>query len=226
MLKVCSLLAAAWVAAAAPDFPLSIRGVVTGPNSRATLTNTATQPITAWSLATVVRQNDRVHRDIETVDGYLSEVTQGLPGASERLDRLMPGESREISLDPIPAEATVEIVAVVLDDATAMGEAEVIAPIFARRAAEREAFQAVVEAFNEVLGRLHGEAALDALRDRLSAAASADSTPVRAALDAVQAHRDRISAPEALEESLRTYAAFVARQHALAVKHGQQRPVR
>jgi hypothetical protein len=225
VLKACAFVAAAWVATAAPDLPLTITGLVTGPKSRVTLTNTAAQPITAWSLATVVQQDSgRVHREVQTVDGYLSELTRGLPGASERLERLMPRQSREFPLDPLPAGASVDVVAVVLDDGTAMGDAEVIQGIFARRVAERDGFLAVVETFNEVLAGLHGEAALDALHDRLSAAAArADSTPVRAALDAVQTYRARGGAPEAIDASLRTYAAFVARQHELAVKHATRR---
>jgi hypothetical protein len=210
-----------WLAVLAPDLPLTVSRLVTGPRSQVTLTNTATQPVTAWSLATMIPQPDgTIHREIETVDGYLSEVTHGIPGSSERLERLMPGQARQIELDPLPADAKVEILAVVLDDGTAMGDPAVITSIFARRTAERDGFQNVVNAFNEVLGALHGEPALDALRDRLSAIAGrAESAPVRAALDAVQTFRSQGAAPEAVDQQLRNYVSFVERQLQLAIKH-------
>ena len=52
----------------------------------------------------------------------------------------------------------------------------------------------------------------------------ADSPPCRAALDAVQAYRARGGSPEAIDESLRTYAAFVAREHDLAARHAERKP--
>ena len=42
----------------------------------------------------------------------------------------MPGESRELALDPLPADATVQVVAAVLEDGTAMGEEPLIAAVF------------------------------------------------------------------------------------------------
>ena len=72
----------------------------------------------------------------------------------------MPGQSRDIPLDPLPPGATVEVIAVVLDDGTAIGDEQVIAPIFAKRAKERDALKAVVDAFNEVLPAEHGAEAL------------------------------------------------------------------
>ena len=47
------------------------------------------------------------HREVYTTDGYLSEATHGLPKAAERLERLMPGEARELPLDPLAAGAKV-----------------------------------------------------------------------------------------------------------------------
>jgi hypothetical protein len=217
---------ALWTAAPDP-MPLAISALVTGPQSRVTLTNTATQPVTAWSLVTIVQQEGgRTHRAVETVDGYLSEITHGLPGSSERLERFLPKQSRAIALEPLPEGATAEIVAVVLDDGTAMGEEALIASIFARRVVERDAFAAVVDAFNEVLPAQRGEAALDALRDRLTAIARrADSPPCRAALDAVTTYQARGGSPEAIDQSLRAYAAFVSREHDLAAKHAERRGV-
>ena len=205
--------------------PVTVSGLVTGPSSRVTLTNTASQPVTAWAVSTSVpKEGGTVHRTIETIDGYLSEVTHGLPGSSERLERLMPGQSRTIELDRLPEGAGVEIIAVVLDDGTAVGDGETIQRIFARRLEERDSFLTVIDAFNEVLARAHGEAALDALRDRLTAISQrGDSPPCRAALDAVQTYKARGGTPEAIDQSLRTYAAFVAREHDLAVKHATRK---
>ena len=192
-----------------PGLPLTATGLVIGPSSHVTLTNTATQPVTAWALATSIPQDSgRIHRTIESVDGYLSEVTHGLPGSSARLERLMPGQAREITLDALPEGATVEVIAVVLDDGTAMGDGETIQRIFARRMEERDSFLAVIDGFNEVIAREHGEAALDALQERLTAIAPqrADSPPCRAAIEAMQRSKSRGGTPEAIDESLRTYA--------------------
>jgi hypothetical protein len=211
--------------AAPPAMPVTVSGLTTGPSSRVTLTNTASQPVTAWAVSTSIpKEGGRISRTIETVDGYLSEITHGLPGSSERLERLMAGQSREFTLEPLPDGATVEVIAAVLDDGTAFGDGETIQRIFAHRLEERDSFLAVIDAFNEVLAREHGEAALTALQERLTALAQrADSPPCRAALDAVRTYKARGGTPEAIDQSLKTYAEFVARQRDLAVKHSQKR---
>lgn len=223
---IFSYLVAATIAALmqTAELPLTIGQIVSGPSSRVTLTNKAAQPVTAWSLAVVTQANGRTHREVETVDGYLTEVTHGLPGSAERLERLLPGQSRDIALEPLPPDAKLEIVAVVLDDGTAMGDAQVIRLIFERRIAERDALQAVVQAFNDVMRTEHGLAALEALRERLAAvAARAESQPARAALEAVQTYHARGGSPDAIDQSLRTYVEFVTRQYELAARHAQQK---
>src|SRR5262249_42760713 len=103
--------------AAASDLPLAVSDVVTGPKSHVRITNRSSQPVTAWSLAVITHPDpDRTHREVYTADGYLSEATHGLPGASENVERLLPGQSRELPLDPLPADAKVEVAAVVLGD--------------------------------------------------------------------------------------------------------------
>lgn len=211
---------------AAADLPLTTSHLVVGPNSRVTLTNTADQPVTAWGLATITHPADgRTHREVEIADGYLSEATHGLPGSVERLERLMPRQSRDISLDPVPEGATVEIIAVVLDDGTAIGDDTVIGEIFARRVKERDALGAVADAFKDVLRSRHGVAALDALRDRLTAVAQGDqsSLPCRAAIDAVETYRSKGADPAAIDQSLGTYAAFVTREYEIATKHAERK---
>jgi len=209
----------------AVDLPLSTSDLVTGPHSRVTLTNKADQAVTAWALATVTHSTGgRTHREVEIADGYLTEATHGLPGSTERLERLGPGQSRQIALDPVPEGATVEIVAVVLDDGTALGEEPIIGDIFNRRVKERDALGAVADAFRDVLRNQQGVAALDALRSRLTAIAQREqSLPCRAALDAVETYRVKSGDPAALDQSLGTYAAFVTREYELAVKYAQRK---
>ena len=212
--------------ASAADLPVSTSALVTGPNSRVTLTNTTDQPVTAWALATVTHPSgDRTHREVEIADGYLSEATHGLPGSTERLERLAPGQSRQIPLAPVPAEATVEIVAVVLENGTALGDEPVIREIFARRVKERDALGAVANAFSDVLRTTQGVAALDALRNRLALIAQREqSVPCRAAIDAVETYRSKSADPAAINQSLGVYAAFVTREYEVATKHAQRKP--
>jgi hypothetical protein len=207
----------------AADVPIRVSGVTTGPVTRVRLTNTANQPITAWSLAMITRKGNVSHREVYTVDGYLSEATHGIPGSTARLERLMPGESREVPLDPLPADATVTAIAAVLDDGTAIGDEDAVAEIFARRARERDALKAVVAAFDEVVPAARGAEALAALRDRLAALVrQSDAVPCRAAFDAVQTFQQKTSAAE-IDNSLKTYADFVRREYDLAVKHAERR---
>ena len=122
----------------------------------------------------------------------------------------MPGESRELALNPLPPGAKVEVIATILEDTTAIGDEAALGSIFAHRTQERDAMKAVVDAFNEVLTTLHGVEALTALRDRLAAlVARGDNVPCHAALDAVQAFQQKTDA-EAIDASLRNYAEFVA----------------
>ena len=120
--------------------PLTAERFVTGQHAHVTLTNNAVQPVTAWALEITTHPGGGVtHREVETVDGYLSEATHGIGGAPERLERLMPGQSRQIELDPLPDEATVAVAAVILNDGSAIGDERVIAAVFDRRAKERDA---------------------------------------------------------------------------------------
>ncbi len=80
---------------------MSASHLVTGPNSHVELTNTSNQPVTAWTLVVTTTEKDgTTHRSTETVDAYLSEVTKEFSGMSDKVDRLLPGQSREIALDP------------------------------------------------------------------------------------------------------------------------------
>jgi hypothetical protein len=217
------LTAGLMTAALAIDMPLVINDVTTGEASKVRIANTSHQPVTAWSLKATAPTATGKHREVYTTDGYLSEVTHGLPRAAERLERLMPGESRELPLDPLPEGATVEVIAAVMDDGTAIGEEAAITSIFANRVKERDALKAVVDTFNAVIPAKHGTDALSELKERFTTLVEhRDSVPCHAALEAVQAYEKRAK-PDQVDKSLRTYADFVTREYALAVKHSQRR---
>jgi len=111
----------------------------------------------------------------------------------------------------------------VLEDGTAFGEEDAIAAIFAHRAKERDGLKAVVDAFNDVLPARHGAEALTTLRERFTTLVQRDqSIPCRAALDAVQAYQQKTN-PDEIDNALRTYAAFVQKEYALAEKHAARR---
>ena len=219
-----SILLVATVVLAA-DMPLRVSDVVTGPQSHVRLTNSGAQPVTAWSLAATSRsEGGRTRREVYTVDGYLSELTHGLPGAEEHRERLMPGQSRDIPLDPLPVGAAVEPVAAVLDDGTGIGDEAALTQIFTKRAKERDALKAVADAFAEVLPAKHGADAVAALTERFNALVQRDdSIPCRAALEAVQSLQRGMPADQ-IDQSLEKYADFVKRQYDLAAKHSQRRP--
>jgi hypothetical protein len=135
----------------------------------------------------------------------------------------MPAESRELPLDPLAPGATVDVVATVMDDGTAIGDEAALAAIFASRVKERDALKAVVDVFAAVLPEKHGADALSALRERFTVLVQQnDTVPCHAALDAVQAYERKAQAPE-IDALLRTYADFVNREYQLAAKHSQRR---
>ena len=224
------LLAALWLGSAvfAADLPLVASHLVTGPGSQVELTNTGSQPVIAWSLAITTSAGEgRTRQEVRTVDAYLSEATRGVEGFPEGLDHLKAGQMRAFQLDPLPADASVRIVAVVLEDGTAAGDPAAIKSIFERRVLERDELRGVVETFNGVLSSQHGIAALQELKRRFAASSPAqESTPHRAAREAVDSYLQRATAENAdqIEQLLRGYVALVERQHELAVRHSQQKP--
>jgi hypothetical protein len=211
------------------SLPVTAGRLTTGPSSHVQITNTGKQVVTAWSLAiTTHPEEGKTHRVVQTSDAYLAEVTRDLPRASPHLDWLRPGESFDIPLDPQPADASVQVMAVVLEDGTALGEPEILKTIFDHRAAERDELRKVVDTFNAVLPSRNGTAALVELQRRFSASATPgadESTPHRSAREAVDtfAQKARAEDPEQVDRSLRSYAAFVQRQYEVAVKHAVRR---
>jgi hypothetical protein len=215
------------IAVRGAELPLVASDWTTGPNSHLRLTSTAEQPVTAWSLAITTPVVDGQSRRFEeTVDAYLSEITRDLRGATDKLDRLLPGQAREISLQQVPAGSSVEVVAVVLQDGTALGDARTIQSIFERRQMERDDLRAVMDIFNAVLPSTTGIPAFEELKRRFANPSQrSESTPMRSARDAVDAYL-KVATPsntDALTQQLRSYADLVQRQYELAVRHSQQK---
>jgi hypothetical protein len=225
VLVACAVALAA--AAQAAELPVVASGFTAGPASRVDLTNTSMQPVTSWTLVVTSKEGEgSTRRAVETIDAYLSEVTREFVGASERVDRLMPGETRRFMLDAVPSGATVEVTAAILDDGTAVGDEETIVSVFEHRAKERDALREVVDAFNAVLPTMRGTAALEALKQRFAAVNSNQETPAhRSAREAVDAYLQRTTAAnvDAIDQLVRKYADVVRREYELAEKHSRRK---
>jgi hypothetical protein len=207
------------------DLPLTIGAVAPGA-TQVELRNAATQPINAWAFAiSSPNASGGIHRVFHSSDVYLSEVTGGLQGAEPHLRLLQAGEKRTVPIDPLPAGASVQVVAVVLDDNTAFGDDQTIASFFEKRVAERDGLKQVVDTFNAALQSQRGMAALQDLKRRFAVAGdAAESVPHRSARLAVDAWLQRTGASDDdVDRSLRTYADFVTKQYAAAAKHAQRK---
>jgi hypothetical protein len=210
--------------ALAADLPVLATHLTTGPTGQVQLTNTGSQTVNAWSVAiTTPAGSGGSHQVVETVDAYLSEATRGIAGMPERLNALLPGQAREIALGPLPADATVRVLAVVLENDTAVGDADTIRSIFERRAVERDELHRVIGTFADVLASGRGIPALQELKRRFDVSAPEESTPHRAAREAVESYLRRVTAENAdqIEQLLRQYVALVEGQHELAVRHSR-----
>jgi hypothetical protein len=212
--------------ARAADMPVVANRLVTGPVSHVDLTNTSAQPVTAWTLVLTTKEADgRVRQSTETIDAYLSEVTRDL-AIPDKVDRLMPGQTREIMLDPISAGTTAEITAVILEDGMAIGDRDTIASVFEHRAKERDQLREVVQVFDAVLPSSRGAAALDDLKRRFAAGSSPEESAAhRAAREAVDAYLQRESPAneDAIDQLIRRYADIVSREYQLAERHSHQK---
>ena len=126
----------------------------------------------------------------------------------------------------MPEGATVEIVAVVLDDGTALGDETVIGSIFARRAKERDALGAVARRSRTCCApRTGSRRSMRCAAGCTAIAQREESLPCRAAIDAVDRYRTARADPAAIDQSLGTYAAFVTREYDIAAKHAQRKTV-
>lgn len=214
------------VAVLAADPPLVGRLSSAGAPS-VELKNTGAQAVTAWAFAvSTPNAAGGIHREIHSADVYLGEVTRGLPRSPEHLDWLRPNQSRVIPVDAAPPGASVEILAVIIEDGTAWGDAKTLKSFFDHRALERDELGRVVATFDAVLPAQKGVAALEQLQRRFTAStAGEESVPHRSAREAVDAFLQRARAPkgEDVDDAVRKYVEFVRKQHQLAVKHAQQK---
>jgi len=226
-LIAASIVCATAVSVRGADLPVVASRLVTGSTSHVELTNTSAQPVTAWTLVVTTMEKDgRTRRAVETIDAYLSEVTRDFPGMSSKVDRLMPGQTREIMLDPVPAGATAEVTAVILEDGTAVGDRETIASVFERRAAERDQLRQVVQQFDAVLPSTRGIAALEELKRRFASQSSQEeSTAHRAAREAVDSYLQRATAAnaDAIDQLLRKYVDIIRREYDMAERHSREK---
>ena len=224
-LSILSALLTSAVALAAEP-PITAR-IVAGNQPAVELRNSGARAVTAWNFAvSSPNANGGIHREGHFADVYLSEATRDLPHAPNHLDWLRPGESRTVPVDAAPPGATVEVLAVVFDDATAWGDPTFVKDVFDKRAAERDELDKVVKTFDAVLPALKGVSALEELHRRFAAdGGAAESAPHRSAREAVDAflQRAKAPAPEDSEHALATYVDFVRKQRDLAVKHARQK---
>src|SRR5262249_50061878 len=152
--------------------------------------------------------------------------THGLRGSSERLERLMPGESRQVPLDAPPAGALGEVIAAGVARRPPVGGGGALNAPFTPPPTGRHALKGGADPVSDGLPPRHGAEALAALRQRFTALVQREeSIPCRAALDAVQAFQQKSSAEE-IDNSLRTYAEFVNKEYALAEKHSRRGGIR
>jgi hypothetical protein len=222
---------ALWSALAIParaaDLPVVASRLVTGTVSHVDLTNTSTQPVTAWTLVLTTSEADgRVRQSTTTIDAYLSEITRDLAN-NDKVDRLMPGQTREIMLDPIPAGTIAEITAVILEDGLAIGDRDTIASIFEHRAKERDQLREVVQVFEAVLPSSRGTAALEELHRRFAAGSSPEESEVhQVSREAVNLYLQRVTRAneDAIDQLIRRYADLVNREYQLAERHSHEKP--
>jgi hypothetical protein len=207
--------------------PVATSRLVTGPMSHVDLTNNAAQPVTAWTLlVTTTGKDGSVHRSTETVDAYLSEVTREVAGSSDKVDRLMPGQAREIALDPAGPGAVAEVTAVIFEDGTALGDRETIDSVFEHRAKQRDELREVVAVFDAVLPKARGTTALEQLKQGFATqAAHTESGAHQSAREAVDVYLQRATAAnaDAIDQLVRKYADIVRREYELAEKHSKRK---
>lgn len=211
----------------AADLPLVASRLVTGPSSHLDLTNRSDQPVTAWSIVVTTTEKDgTTRRATETVDAYLAEVTKDFAGMSAKVDRLLPGQTREIAIDPAGTGATAEVTAVILQDGTAFGDEEALQAIFDHRASERDQLHQVVDVFDSVLPSAKGLDALQQLQRGFAVQPTQPETAAhQSAREAIDSYLQRATpaTADAIDKLLRQYADIVRREYELAEKHSHRK---
>jgi hypothetical protein len=211
----------------AADLPVVASRLVTGPSSHVDLTNKSDQPVTAWSIVITTTDKDgTTRRATETVDAYLAEVTKDFAGMSAKVDRLQPGQTREIDIDPAGSGATAEVAVVVLQDGTALGDEETITSIFEHRASERDQLHGVIDVFDRVLPSASGIEALQRLQRGFAVQPPEPESPAhQSAREAIDAYLQRATpaTADAIDKLLRQYADVIRREYELAEKHSHRK---
>jgi hypothetical protein len=195
------------------------------------LTSSAAQPATAWSVTVVVADpNGTVMRQSAiTLDEYRAEAQRGVVSEDELARSLLrPRQTRRFEL-PGPFDprlvVTVTPVALVFLDGTSIGDPLLIASIFRRRAAERDARGEMLRQLLDVRAHYVGPAALKEAIARLSQLAAPDPDHARRTCqknlrDALARSEDDDVDPLA---ELSRQIEIVRREYAAAVQHATAR---
>ena len=116
---------------AAAEMPLRVGDLVTGPPTHVRVTNTSTLAVTAWALAATIAERQRRHSSAGLFGRRLSERGHARSAELERAHRAAHARRiARVALDPLPAGPTVDVIAAVLDDGTAVGDEDALRAIF------------------------------------------------------------------------------------------------
>jgi hypothetical protein len=205
--------------------------VTQGGRLQYSLTNAATQPATAWSVIVAVADLNGtvVGQTVITLDEYRVEAQRGIISENEiRRSLLRPRQTRRFEL-PGPFDArllvTVTPAAMVFLDGTSVGDAGLIASIFDRRAAERDARAEVLRQLLDIQTHYVGAAALKEAIARLSRSATPDPDHARRACQ--EDLREALTQAEANHDdpmkALARQIEIVRREYEAAVQHSMNR---
>ena len=157
----------------AQTLPVSLSNVSTLPSGQIkyVLTNTDTQPITAWAIRLRERASDGQAVDVvAATDKHIVDSRRGID-ADDRLNEnwLMPQIPRDFTFGGQHSTTPqLTAVAIVLADGTAYGDDSIIAEIFRSRALARDTRRDILAKLREVQSQVHGVQALREAQSRLS----------------------------------------------------------
>jgi hypothetical protein len=144
------------------------------------LTNTASQPATAWSVTVTMSDGNGsvlLHSAIMT-DEYRAEALHGrVPDEELDASLLRPHRPRRFVMHgpfDVRTQLTVTPAAIVFLDRSFVGDPQIIDRIFGRRAAERDARHDILRQLRDVQARCTGVSALKEAISRLSRPADTD----------------------------------------------------
>ncbi len=196
------------------------------------LTNSASQPATAWSVTVMVTDpNGQVVRHSAiTTDEYRAEADRGVV-PDEHLDQLLLQPHRErrfIVSGPFDAtlQLTVTPIAVVFSDGSSAGQPRVIESIFQRRAAEAVAKYEILRQLRDVQAHYTGIDALKEAAARLARSVARDD-PGNSHQIVLQSLRDALTRAGRSDvdpaRELAHQIDVVRREYQVAVQHSVPR---